>query len=302
MLHLCTGRNLPAYQCGDFVMALTVLPPGSTARVIVEELKRSGALIIEDVLPQDRLQSLVSELRPFIDRTPAGHDDFLGRMTKRTGALVARSPQCRDLILHDTLLGAAREFLSPYTQKIILHLTQTIEIGPGGPAQPIHRDRYAWGTYLPTSIEPQFNTIWALTDFTEENGATRCVPGSHLWDWDQKANKDQIFKATMRAGSVFVYSGSVLHSGGANVSSDPRLGLNLTYCLGWLRQEENQYLSCPPDIARTLQPELQDLLGYTQAEYALGYYSDPYSETGGREILPPERILGRKAPRETLSD
>ena len=292
MLPLCPGRNLPAYQCGDFVMALTVLPPGSTARVIVEELKRSGALIIEDVLPQDRLQSLVSELRPFIDRTPAGHDDFLGRMTKRTGALVARSPQCRDLILHDTLLGAAREFLSPYTQKIILHLTQTIEIGPGGPAQPIHRDRYAWGTYLPTSIEPQFNTIWALTDFTKENGATQIVPGSHKWDKDRVPSEDEIAYAEMTAGSVLLYTGTVLHGGGENItSSEARTGVFLHYALNWLRQEENQYLSCPPEIAKDLSPEIRSLIGYSKGGYVLGFYSDPNDKSAVYESVSPENMF-----------
>ena len=94
----------------------------------------------------------------------------------------------------------------------------------------------------------------------------------------------------MSAGSVFIYSGSVLHGGGANKSNSSRVGLNLTYCLGWLRQEENQYLSCPPDIAKDFDGELQNLLGYTQGEYALGYYSNPYSEDDA-VILEPEKVL-----------
>jgi ectoine hydroxylase-related dioxygenase (phytanoyl-CoA dioxygenase family) len=163
----------------------------------------------------------------------------------------------------------------------------------------LHRDRLAWGTHLPLSIEPQFNTIWALTDFTAANGATRVVPGSQRWPWEQKATPDQVVQAEMSAGSVLLYTGTVLHSGGRNTSDVSRLGLNITYCLGWLRQEENQYLSCPPHIARTLDPELQELLGYTQGNYALGYYTDPESSEPGRDILPPEFALGRK-PREGL--
>ena len=146
---------------------------------------------------------------------------------------------------------------------------------------------------MPLSIEPQFNTIWALTDFTADNGATRVVPGSHLWDWNQRAEPEQIVQAEMQAGSVLLYTGSVLHSGGQNNSQQSRLGLNITYCLGWLRQEENQYLSCPPHIAKTLDPELQDLLGYTQGNYALGYYSDPETDQPNRDILPPEVALDR---------
>ena len=232
-----------------------------------------------------------------------GRDDFLGKSTKRTGALAARSQICRDLILHDLVLGAAEAFLAPYTKKIILHLTQTIEIHPGSSAQAIHRDRYAWGTHLPQSIEPQLNTIWAMTDFTLENGATHCVPGSHRWSWEQQARSDQICQAEMSKGSVFFYTGSILHHGGANMSNAPRLGLNLTYCLGWLRQEENQYLSCPPELAKDFDPKLQELLGYTQGEYALGYYSDPLDESGSKEILPPELSLGRMpTQREKITD
>jgi ectoine hydroxylase-related dioxygenase (phytanoyl-CoA dioxygenase family) len=154
----------------------------------------------------------------------------------------------------------------------------------------LHRDRLAWGKYLPPSIEPQFNTIWALTDFTQENGATCCVPGSHKWDWSQKAEPKEIAYSEMTVGSVFIYNGSVLHGGGANRSSASRIGVNLAYCLGWLRQEENQYLCCPPDIAKNFDVTLQNLLGYTQGEYALGYYSDPYSKDKV-VILEPEKAL-----------
>ena len=199
--------------------------------------------------------------------------------------------------MNSTILGAAREFLQPWSHLIILHLAQTIYIHPGQGSQVLHRDRLAWGTVLPLSIEPQFNTMWALTDFTAANGATRVVPGSQTWPWEQKATPDQVVQAEMSAGSVLLYTGTVLHSGGKNQSNVSRLGLNITYCLAWLRQEENQYLSCPPHIARTLEPELQELLGYTQGNYALGYYSDPESTEPGRDILPPEFALGSQAAR-----
>ncbi|HCD25975.1 MAG TPA: phytanoyl-CoA dioxygenase [Gammaproteobacteria bacterium] len=283
-------------------MTLTTLPATATPEEVASTLQADGALILKDVIGTDVVDQLNAEVRPFIDNTPPGHDDFLGKTTKRTGALAARSATCRELILDELIVASAREFLGPYTRKIILHLTQTIEIGPGGAAQSIHRDRYAWGKYLPKEIEPQFNTIWALTDFTKENGATQCVPGSQTWHWRDEPEPEQICQAEMSKGSVFIYSGSVLHSGGANRSNAPRCGLNITYCLGWLRQEENQYLSCPPEIAKDFPAELQDLLGYTQGEYALGYYSDPYNSTSGREILPPEHAVGRQTPRPELGD
>ncbi len=274
-------------------MPLQTLPPQATAEDIVAAVEQDGAAIVEGAINTATLEQLVAELTPYIDATPMGRDDFTGRHTQRTGALVARTPTCRDLILHPQVLEAAKQFLGPYTDKILLHLTQTIHINPGNPAQPIHRDRLAWGNHIPREIEPQFNTIWALTDFTIENGATRCVPGSHKWEWDRRAEPEQVIQAEMSAGSVFIYSGSVLHSGGENRSNSARLGLNLTYTLGWLRTEENQYLSCPPHIAKDLDPELQELLGYTQGTYALGYYSDPEGVGGDSDILPPEVILGR---------
>jgi len=274
-------------------MALQTLSPSATTEDILAAMERDGATIIADVIPESTVHQMVGEVMPYIDNTPMGRDDFTGKHTQRTGALVARTPTCRDLIMNQTVLSAARSFLEPFTDKILLHLTQTIYINPGNPAQALHRDRLAWGTHIPREIEPQFNTIWALTDFTKENGATRCVPGSHKWEWDKRAAPEEVEQAEMTAGSVFLYTGSVLHSGGENRSNSSRLGLNLTYTLGWLRQEENQYLSCPPQIAKDLDPELQDLLGYTQGNYALGYFSDPDRQHPESDILPPEMVLGR---------
>ena len=271
-----------------------VLDRDATTAEILEVMEQDGAAIIADVLNTTQVEQVVSEVTPYINTTPMGQDDFVGRQTKRTGALVARSPACRELVMHNQVVDAANGFLAPYTDRIILHLTQTICIHPGNGDQPLHRDRLAWGGHIPREIEPQFNTIWALTEFTAENGATRCVPGSHKWEWDRRAEEAQIVQAQMTAGSVFLYTGSVLHSGAANRATRPRLGLNLTYTLGWLRQEENQYLSCPPHIAKQLDPALQDMLGYTQGTYALGYYTDPESHTQGTDILPPEYALGRR--------
>ena len=274
-------------------MKLTRLAADASPEDVAVALREGGALIVEDLLDARKVAEVMAELRPIIETTPMGKDDFVGRKTKRSGALVARAPACRDLVMHELTLGAAKTFLEPFTDRIILHLTQAISIHPGNRAQPLHRDRLAWGTHIPRAVEPQFNTIWALTEFTAENGATRCVPGSHKWEWDRQAQPEEIVQAEMETGSVFIYSGSVLHSGGENRASTVRVGLNLTYTLGWLRQEENQYLSCPPSVAKDLDKELQDLLGYTQGTYALGYFSDPYANEPEQDILPPEAALGR---------
>ena len=259
---------------------------------IVKVVQTDGAVILENVLSAERVDQTLEEIAPYVEATAPGGDAFTGHQTRRTGALVARSAACRELVMNPIVCSAARTFLAPWCERIQLHLSQVIAIGAGQPAQAIHRDRWAWGTHL-KDVEPQFNTIWALTDFTKENGATCVIPGSVDWPDKRKPNREEVQQAEMSRGSVLLYSGSVFHGGGENKTDDVRIGMNLTYALGWLRQEENQYLSCPPEIAKTLDPELQELLGYTLGGYALGYYTPPLPPGQGPEIVGPEFAVGR---------
>ncbi len=269
-------------------------PIDTPTEEIIEIINRDGAMILTDAIAAADLKTLRAELEPYMEATPVGRDDFTGRATTRTGALVARSPKTRELVMNKAVLGAVGAFLEPYCHRFQLHLTQIIRLKPGQGKQVIHRDRWAWGKYL-QGIEPQLNTIWALSDFTAENGATQVVPGSVDWPDDRQATPEEICQAVMPAGSLLLYTGSVFHAGGENRSSEDRIGLNITYSLGWLRQEENQFLSCPPEIARELEPGLQDLLGYTQGSYALGYYTPPLPPGEGPEIVGPEYAVGRNA-------
>jgi ectoine hydroxylase-related dioxygenase (phytanoyl-CoA dioxygenase family) len=271
--------------------SLQYLPATTPTADILACLASDGALVLKDVLDAATLSRLEQELGPYIAATPTGRSTFAGHHTTRTGALVARSTAIRELLLHPSILPAARAFLAPFCQTIQVHLTQVLRINPGQQAQYLHRDRWAWGTYL-QGIEPQFNTIWALTDFTADNGATVVAPGSLGWPDDRQAQPSELTQATMPAGSVLVYSGSVFHGGGANRSAADRIGLNLTYSLGWLRQEENQYLSCPPDIARSLPAELRELLGYRMADQALGYFTPPWPAGTGPECVSPAWAVG----------
>jgi hypothetical protein len=266
-------------------------PPEEIARL----LDGDGALILDDVLTPAEVDRVAAEIGPYVNATAPGRDMFTGYQTTRTGALVARSPACRELVMHPAILAACDVFLKRACDRYLLHLTQAIRIRPGQPKQALHRDRLAWGGFLPASIEPQLNTIWAITEFTEANGATQIVPGSPAWPESRRADPEEVGQAQMRRGSVLVYSGSVIHGGGENRSDGDRIGLNLTYCLGWLRQEENQYLSCPPPIARTLDPKLQALLGYAMGSYALGYYSPPLPPGEAPEVVPPQYALGEAA-------
>jgi len=269
-------------------------PVSAPTEEVLEIILRDGALILTDVISEQDLAELNAELNPYMEATPVGRDDFTGRSTTRTGALVARSPKTRELVMNEAVLAAVGKFLEPYCHRFQLHLTQIIRLMPGQGKQAIHRDRWAWGKYM-QNVEPQLNTIWALTDFTKENGATQVVPGSTDWPDDREPKPEEICQAVMPAGSLLLYTGSVFHAGGENRSNGDRVGLNITYSLGWLRQEENQFLSCPPEIARDLEPGLQDLLGYTQGSYALGYYTPPLPPGEGPEIIGPEHAVGRKA-------
>ncbi|MGZ8752922.1 MAG: phytanoyl-CoA dioxygenase family protein, partial [Acidimicrobiia bacterium] len=142
------------------------------------------------------------------------------------------------------------------------------------------------------------NTIWAMTDFTAENGATRLIPGSHGFDDKLTFTQDDTEPAAMERGSVLLYTGALYHGGGANRSTAPRNGVNITYSVGWLRQEENQYLTVPAEIARDLPDDLLRMIGYAPGAYALGYVDDlrdpiaalrggaPGSSFGPADILP----------------
>jgi len=156
----------------------------------------------------------------------------------------------------------------------------------------LHRDRGIWGGYLPRQVEPLFSTIWAITPFTRENGATQVVPGSHRWDKHRQAEPHEIAYAEMSPGSVLCYTGTVLHGGGANqTDNETRVGVFLHYALNWLRQEENQYLSCPPEHAKRLSPELRSLIGYSKGGYVLGFYSDPDDREAKYEAVSPENMF-----------
>ena len=261
------------------------------AQTLADAVKEDGAIIIDDVLSPEFIAQLRTETDPYMEGSNLGFDDFAGFKTTRTGGLMVRSQKCRELIAHPDILAPCKLFLEPYCQTVQLHLTQIIRIGPGETAQLIHRDRWAWGSHL-AHVEPQFNTIWAITDFTSENGATQVVPGSTQWPDDVKIEPEQVTQATMRAGSVLVYSGSVFHGGGDNRSDADRIGINITYTLGWLRQEENQYLSCPPELAKDLSRTLQELAGYAMGQYALGYYTPPGAHGEEPEVVPPQYALG----------
>ena len=259
---------------------------------ILQILDDDAGLIIDNFLDEDGLERIKNDLKPYLEVTKNGQDEFTGFETKRVGALMARSKTCQDLALDPLINQMADSFLGPHCESYQLHFTSAIQIGPGESSQILHRDRGVWGGYIPRKIETQFSTVWAINDFTKENGATQVVPGSHKWHKDREPLPEEIAYAEMKAGSVFIYTGSVLHGGGTNVTEQPRLGVFLHYAPSWLRQEENQYLSCPPEVAKNFSPELRSLIGYSKGGYVLGFFTDPEDKEGRLESVSPEKIFG----------
>lgn len=271
--------------------------------VVAEAVAEHGVAIVESLAPPGLCDRVADELLPWVERTPPGGDDFSGRNTRRTGALLARSVAVRDLVAHPLVLGVADRVLWPSKTTFQLHLTQVIAIEPGGTAQALHRDQWCFDFFpFPDDVQVELGAIWALTDFTAENGATRVVLDSHrrtLESIDLSALAGETLAAEMPRGSVVLYTGRTVHGGGENRSDHTRVGVNVDYVLGWLRQEENQYLACPPEVARELPEDLQRLAGYGLGAYALGYVDDlrdpiellrePREPATGRSFAPPER-------------
>lgn len=251
---------------------------GSTpADEIAAALQAAGAVIIERLVSEELCDRLQAELEPHLEATQPGRDGFEGSRTRRPGALLSRLPSSVEMIAHELVLDVVDKVLWADKTTFQLHLTQAIAIGPGETAQLLHRDQWSFDFFeFPSNMEVEVSTIWALTDFTEGNGATRIAVGQNgLTDAQvgELTHADTV-AAEMPRGSVVMYTGRTVHGGGANTSDADRVGINVDYVLGWLRQEENQYLSVPKEIAAELPENVQRLMGYQMGAYALGYMDD----------------------------
>lgn len=247
----------------------------TSSKVINEILEKDGCIVILDVLSTTELTRLKNEINPHLQETPNCAGDFYGYKTKRVSSLVAKSSICRDIVINPIMLAIMDGFLLRSCKEYQLNLTQAIQIGPGEPQQMIHPDDSMFPFSLASNEEKMINCMWAVDDFTKDNGATHIVPGSHKWEREnllpiRQPEPQEIIQGVMPAGSVLVYFASLLHGGGANKTSQPRIGVVTSYCLGWLRQSENQYLSVPQDMAKTFPIRLQKLLGYFVHEPNLG--------------------------------
>ena len=245
--------------------------PTTTPEEVQSILDRDGAVVVVNAIEAGLLAGLNADLDGFVDdvgvglRNPVndGMVEFYGSATVRFDGLAAKSPSFVELMQLPLLQGVADLVLKPHCEDYLLNTAQLIEIRPGETAQLIHRDEDAW-PHMP-EVRPQLEVeaMFALTDFTKANGATNVVPGSHLWEPAREAEPREILQAEMPAGSALIYLGSTLHGGGANTTADTRRrGMFFGFVVGWLRTEENTFLTVPIDAARAMPVRVQELLGY----------------------------------------
>jgi len=241
-------------------------------------LQSHGALIIEDALQPAQLETTLGELQPWFERAFTGAGPFFGRKTKRFSGVFAKAPSTAALagdeyilqIIETVLKGPDAMF--PRCDAIQLNLTQAIGIGPGEPAQVLHRDEVMFP--FARDFEVMVNVMWALDPWTSDNGATRIVPRSGPWPRTRVAEPHEIVAATAPRGSAILWLGTTIHGGGANRTDALRRGLAFSYSLGWLGQAERLLLSTPPEIARRLPERVQRLIGYQIHRPNLGWIEE----------------------------
>ncbi len=227
----------------------------------LERVQRDGYTIIENAIEPDYLDELAADIRRLereLDIKPAGNP-FEGAHTLRIYNLLIYGALYQRIPVHAHVLPIVEGVLDP---GCLVSSLSTITILPGERAQPIHADDQLMPVTKP-HVPFVCNSMWAMTDFTEANGATRLVPGSHLADHSPNYGQhyDSI-PAEMPKGSVLVWHGSLWHGGGANRTDQPRVGVAMNYCAGFIRQQENQQLGIPREIAASFPKRLQELIGY----------------------------------------
>ena len=229
-------------------------------------------MIVEHFLDDDVLTRFNRELEPFLLEADTreqtyvneGYANFYGPAMRHVLAVAQKSDIfIEDVLCHPIYIGLGDLILKKSCQNMQLNVAHVLERKPGARAQYVHRDHVVWPDLGPLHPHRQISSVIALSDFTADMGATLVVPGSHKWEPGRRATKDEIVAAEMEPGSAVIYLGGTLHAGGANVTKDKnRRGMHVSFCLGWLRTEENNYLSISLDRVRKLSPLAQTLLGY----------------------------------------
>ena len=282
----------------DAARRLDAEPPVPAARTgssvrPVDLLRSQGYVIFDRLAPSQTMDRICNELESWFAATPRCRGDFYGWNTTRFGGLLGKSAACHELLVHELMLSLMDQVLGPHCDWYQLNLSQAVRIHPGERQQVPHRDEEMWPC-VKGKAEYLVNVMWALSDFTPENGATLIWPRSQFDPLSRDVNPTNAIAAQMQRGSALVYLGSVTHCGGANRTSAPRTGLIFSYCLGWLKQYENAFLAYPPHVAGQFPRQIRDLLGYRIHRPNLGGYEgqDPavLFETNSRALAAVDSI------------
>ena len=269
-------------------MSIQYFDPDSNSESIVEALQQDGAAIISKQVPDNLADRVMTELRESFDEIGRyDESDFNGYKTLRVSSILAISPSSAELVAHQRVIDVADAILLKHCATYQIGSLTGVEILPDETDQWLHTDDSIYPIKIP-GIELQISALWALNDFTEANGATRLILGSHQQDATQRyyetledfrrlnpsVEDDRIVQANMPKGSLLLYLGKTLHGGCANHSNSARMALVNTYSLGWLRQEENQYLNVPREQAEKYSETIRNLMGY-KPHGGLGTYQSP---------------------------
>lgn len=236
----------------------------------LEQIRKVGYCIIPAALDTSQISAVKQALTPWFGRQKMGRNNFEGVETERVYALLEKDPVFASIVEHASVLAIVDELLE---STHLLSANLAINIHPGETPQPFHAD-HASIPNCPRDAINGVSTIWAMDDFTETNGATQVVPGSHLWDSEKPIKDEMLESVVMSAGSVLVFHGSLIHRGGANESNNTRLAITPQYCQPWLRQLESMLLAISPQTAASFSPRLQALLGYSIREPGFMGYVD----------------------------
>ncbi len=260
--------------------ALRRFTASSDPDAVAAAIDTDGAVIVEGLLApevvarvNDEVEAAVAAADPAVPLFDPIIEAFNGPCTKQVAGVAGLSCTFAvDVMCHELLLALCDRILLPACASYQLNIGHLLQRGPGAEDQWLHRDEAVWSDVPRPHPELQLASVIAFVDFTRDNGATRVVPGSHRREdrWLPPAEQivapppgaSELAYAEMPAGSAVVYLGGTIHGGGANVTETPRRGVHLSYCLGWLRTEENNYLAVPPEVAVALPRRAQELLGY----------------------------------------
>ena len=238
----------------------------------LQRIRTDGFTVIERLIDRSQIDTIKQELAPWLHGEHYGRNDFEGFFSERVYALLAKTPSVAQLVEHPDVLAIVDELLPP---NYLLSAALAINVHPGENAQDFHGDDSAGGFAMRRPRPMQgVSAIWALDEFTNDNGATEVVPGSHLWGEDRVPTQRDAVKALMPAGSVLVFAGNLLHRGGANTGQTIRLAITPQYCAPYMRQIENMVLAVPPKIAAQYSERVQALLGYSVVEPGFMGYVD----------------------------